>query len=218
MKKIFLIASFITFSIAANAQMTLQTGGNNLTFKKSADFDDATVAGSKYFTEQYNNAQVNNGTQSFLIRYNAYADLMEYKNGSETLELIKEKNVHFVFQDGSIYELLNYNLDNKDLSRYHQILVSNANSKVSKYKSIKLVPAKKASNSYDSDTQATYKANKDVYFVTYNNQTVEFDGKEKTLSKLIPGKASEIKEFYKSNKIKENDTDMIKLGHFLATL
>lgn len=217
MKKIFLIASFITFSVAANAQMTLQ-GGGTLLFKKSPEFNDANTAGSKYIIENFNNATVNKGSQSFLIRYNAYSDLMEYKNGSETLELIKEKNIHFIFQNGSVYELLNYTLNGKDYSRYHQILVNNDNSKVSKFQSIKLIPAKKAANSYERDTQATYKNNSDVYFVTYNNQTIEFDGKEKTLSKLIPGKASEIKEFYKNNKIKENDTDMIKLGHFLATL
>ena len=34
----------------------------------------------------------------------------------------------------------------------------------------------------------------------------------------MPQKADAIKAFYKNNKIKENDNDMIKLGNFLATL
>jgi len=57
-----------------------------------------------------------------------------------------------------------------------------------------------------------------VYFITYNNQTFEFDGKQKSLEKIIPGKGDAIKAFYKENKIKENDSDMIKLGNFLATI
>ena len=40
----------------------------------------------------------------------------------------------------------------------------------------------------------------------------------KNLEKIIPGKTDAIKTFYKQNKIKENDTDMIKLGNFLATI
>lgn len=218
MKKIFFGALLITFSISSNAQVMSFSENSQIAFRKSPDFNDATVAGSKYYSEEFSNAKVNNGTESFLIRYNAYRDVMEYKKGTDILELIKEQNLRFSFQNGSTYELMNFVLNGKDYSQYHQILLDKNNIKVSKYRSIKLVPAKKAANSYDSDTQATYKENKDVYFVTYNNQTIEFDGKSKILEKLIPSKASEIKEFFKQNKIKENDDDMIKVGNFLATL
>ncbi len=54
MKKAIFILSFGIFSITANAQMTLQSGGEGtLTFRKSADFNDAAIAGSRYLTEQY---------------------------------------------------------------------------------------------------------------------------------------------------------------------
>lgn len=218
MKKIFLGLAFIAFSFTSEAQIMSFSENSQIAFRKSPDFKDANTAGSKYFSEEFSNAKVNKGSELFLIRYNAYSDLMEYKNGKDLLDLIKEKNVHFIFQDGSIYELMNYSLDGKDYSRYHQILFEKGDMKVSKFKSIKLIPSKKAANSYEKDTQATYKENKDVYFVTYNNQTIEFDGKSKTLEKLIPGKAAEIKQFFKENKIKENDNDMIKVGNFLATL
>lgn len=218
MKKAVFILSLGLFSLASNAQVTLQDGGSTLTFRKSADFNDAAIAGSKFLNENYQNAKVNKGSQDFLIRYNAYTDIMEYKNGSDVLELIKEKNTHFAFQDGSVYELFTYNLGGASYERYHQVLVENKNVKISKFQSIKLIPAQKAANSYEKDTQASYKPNREVYFITYNNQTFEFDGKQKTLDKIIPGKTDAIKKFYKENKIKENDTDMIKLGNFLATI
>jgi len=193
MKKIIFILSFGIFSITSNAQMTLQSGGEGtLTFRKSADFNDAAVAGSRYLSEQYQNTKVNKGTQSFLVRYNAYNDIMEYKNGSDILELVKDKNTHFEFQDGSVYELFKYDLNGKSLERYHRVLVSNKNATISKYQSIKLIPATKASNSYESDKQATYKENEEIYFITYNNQTFEFDGKQKSLEKIIPGKSDAI--------------------------
>lgn len=219
MKKAIFILTLGIFSITSNAQVSLQSSGEGtLLFRRSADFNDAAVAGSKYIMETFESAKVNNGTQNFMIRYNAYTDMMEYKTGTDVLELIKEKNTHFVFQDGTVYELFKYEFKNNVVERYHRVLVSNKNATISKYQSMKLVPASKASNSYESDTQATYKANKDVYFITYNNQTFEFDGKQKSLEKIISGKADAIKAFYKENKIKENDSDMIKLGNFLATL
>lgn len=218
MKKAIFIFSLGILSITAHAQVNLNDGGGVLSFRKSPEFNDANTAGSKYISENYQNAKVNKGEQSFLIRYNAYSDMMEYKNGTDILELIKEKNTHFTFQDGSIYELFQYQLDGKSHERYHKVLTDKNGIKISKFQSIKLIPAKKATSSYDSDTQAAYKPNKEVYFITYNNQTFEFDGKQKSLEKIIPGKSDAIKAFYKENKIKENDSDMIKLGNFLATI
>lgn len=218
MKKAIFILSFGIFSITANAQVLLNEGGGMLSFRSSPEFNDANTLGSKYLSDTYENVKVNKGDQSFQIRYNAYSDMMEYKNGNDVLELIKEKNTHFTFQDGSVYELFNYDVNGQSHNRYHQVLTDKNGVKISKFQSIKLIPAKKATNSYDSDTQAAYKANKDVYFITYNNVTTEFDGKQKTLQKIIPSKADAIKTFYKENKIKENDNDMIKLGNFLATI
>lgn len=218
MKKAILFFSIGIFSITASAQMNLNDGGGMLSFRKSPEFTDANTAGSKYFNENYQNARVNKGEQSFLVRYNAYRDIMEYKNGNDVLELIKEKNTHFTFQDGTTYELFSYDLNGRSFERYHKVLVENKQVKISKFESIKLAPATKASNSYERDTQATYKPNSEVYFITYNNQTFEFDGKQKSLEKIISGKGDAIKAFYKQNKIKENDSDMIKLGNFLATI
>lgn len=220
MRKTFFIAAFLGLSLYGNTQVTLQGDGSfgTLVFRKSPEFDDASITGSKYLNEEFSQAKVNKGTENFLIRYNAYSDIMEYKNGSDLLELIKEQNTHFQFDNGEIYELLTYNVKGSSVSRYHQILTDQNNVKVSKFKSIKLEEAKAAANSYDTATPASYKQNRDSYFITVNDQTTEFDGKRKSAERLFPSKSSEIKKFYKENKIRTNDEDMIKLGNFLATL
>lgn len=219
MKKLVFTALLIGFAVAGNAQSVSGLGASgSLIFRKSPDFNDANVQGSKYFTENFNQAKVNKGTQDFSIRYNAYSDLMEYKNGDDMLELIKEQNTYFQFANGDVYELLTYDVKGTSVSRYHQILVDKNNVKISKFQSIKLVDAKPAANSYDSATPASYKPNRAIYYITYNGQTSEFDGKQKTVNKIFPAKSAELKKFYKENKIKENDADMIKLGNFLSTL
>lgn len=217
MKKTILLLSFGLLTLTTTAQVTVQAG-NTLTFKPLSSFSDETIAGSKYLNEAFQSAKVNKGTQDFLIRYNAYIDVMEYKNGKDILELIKEKNTHFAFEDGSIFELFQYTIDGKSYDRYHKVLVDQNNVKISKLISVKLNPAQKAANSYETDTQANYKLNRDTYFITYNNETFEFDGKQKTFDKYMPEKSAVIKKFLKENKIKENDTDLIKLGNFLATI
>lgn len=219
MKKIFLTFTFLSLAFSIEAQTVMQgSSAGTLNFRKSPEFNEAAIQGSKYFNENFSSAKVNRGTQDFQIRYNALTDLFEYKNNKDIFELIKEQNLHILFTDGKVFELFNYTLNNKEVDRYHQVLTNSNDVKLSKFKSIKLIPAKPAANSYDQATSAHYKENKDAYFVTYKNQTIEFDGKAKDLEKLIPGKASEIKKYFKDNKVKENDADMIKLGQFLSTL
>src|SRR5690554_2146715 len=183
MKKLIIIVSIGLFSFTSEAQSTLQSG-STLVFRNSPDFDESAIAGSKYLVDNFTLAKVNKGADDFFIRYNAYADIMEYKKGDETLELVKSKNTHFNFADGTIFELLKYDLDGTSYERYHQILVDNGRFKISKFQSIKLNPARKASNSYEKDSQASYTPNRDTYFITINNVTHEFDGKRKSLINL----------------------------------
>lgn len=220
MKKIFFIAAFLGFTLAGSAQVTLQGDGSlgTLTFRKSADFDDASILGSKYTDEEFSLSKVNKGTEKFLIRYNTYNDIMEYKNGNDLLELIKEQNTYFEFDNGTVYELLTYDLRGSSVSRYHQILSDRNNIKVSKFESIKLEEAKAAANSYDTGSPASYKRNRDSYYITINGKTSELDGKQRSIQKLFPSKTAEIKKFFKENKIRTNDEDMTKLGNFIATL
>jgi len=144
MKKVIYILSLGLFSLTVNAQVQINTGGGLLSFSKSPDFNDANTAGSKYLSENYQSTKVNKGDQDFQIRYNAFTDMMEYKNGSDVLELIKEKNTHFTFQDGSVYELFQYQADGKSHERYHKVVTDKNGIKVSKFQSIKLIPGKKS--------------------------------------------------------------------------
>lgn len=217
MRKVFLISAFLGFALSGNAQVTLQGAESlgTLTFRKSPEFKDESILGSKYITEEFQYAKVNNGTDSFLIRYNAHRDVMEYKSANEILELIKEQNTHFIFSDGTVYELLS---SPSSGNQYHKILSDKKDIKLSKHSSIKLEQAKPAINSYDTDSPASFKRNRDVYYITINGKTTEFDGKQRSVRALFPNKNSEIKNFFKNNRIRNTDEDMIKLGNFLATL
>src|SRR5690606_29982038 len=125
MKKIVFIMPFGLIGFFSNAQMTLQSGDGTLTFRKSEEFNEAAVAGSRYLNEQYQNTNVKIGPPAVLIMYNADNDVMEYKNGADVFESIKDENTPFIFQDGTVYELFTYKLDGKSYERYDQVLVDN---------------------------------------------------------------------------------------------
>lgn len=218
MRKTLLAVSVLALSFSTTAQSYLEIGNTTLTFRKSEYHNDTSIQGSKYLNEQFINTKVNNGTQNFLIRYNAYNDIMEYQNGAELVELIKEQNTHFQFNNGDVYELMTYHVKGKNITRYNQILFDKNHIKISKFRGVELIEAKKAQTGYTNSSPARYVPSKDIYYITLNNKTIEFSGKQKSLEKLFPNKTMEIKKFYKNNKIKENDDDLIKLGKFIMTL
>lgn len=218
MRKTFLALSFLALSFSTTAQSNLEIDNTTLTFRSSEYHNDTNIEGSKYLNEQFINTKVNNGPQNFLIRYNAYNDIMEYQNGVDLVELIKDQNTHFQFNNGDVYELMTYVVRGKNITRYNQILFDENQIKISKFRSIELIEAKEATTGYTKSSPARYAPNKDTYFITLNSKTTEFDGKQKSLEKLFPSKTIEIKKFYKDNKIRENDDDLIKLGTFLVTL
>jgi len=224
MKKLTFILSTITFISFSDsfAQINAQgvSGTGVLTFYKNTTDKKPSVIGSEYIIEEFKPARVNGGTQPFQIRFNAHNNVMEYKKDNEELILIKKNNTLIEYTDGKTYELVSYtDKKGKEFDSY-LFLIKNAG-KISIYKleKINFIEARAASNTYDTATLAEYKRSSDTFFIKIGDKVSELPTKQKDYIKLFPSKETEIKEYFKSNKINfKDDANLIKLATFLNTL
>lgn len=224
MKKIKILLSAIALTCFSNtfAQMNAQgvTGTGVLTFYKSNSNEKPAVVGSEYFVEEFKPARVNGGTQPFQIRFNAHTNVMEYKKDNEELILIKNNNTLIEFTDGTSYELISYNdKKGKGTEAYFAVVKKAEKVSIYKYEKINFVEARAASNTYDTATLAQFKKASDTFFIKVGDKVSELPTKQKDYVKMFPGKESEIKEYFKSNKINFKDNaDLIKLAMFLNSI
>lgn len=221
MKMKTLIFICILFSLnLCKAQITMNSSHpNDLLLYTKNSVSDKSIKGSKYVNQNFQLATVNKGTSKFLLRFDSFNNLFEYKkNKNEVFELDKnETNAHIEFDNGDKYVLTNY--DSPVKTDYLKII--NEGEKISIYKLEKtsITAEKKAVSSYDKATPATYKKNKDLYFVSINDKIVELPNREKDFINLFIDKTSEIKTFMNEGKINlKKETDLIKLTTFLNSI
>lgn len=224
MKKIKILLSAFTLTCFSNtfAQVNAQgvSGTGTLTFYKSNSNTKPTVVGSEYIIEEFKPARVNGGSQPFQIRFNANTNVMEYKKDNEELILIKKNNTLIEFTDGTSYELISYNdKKNKETEAYLAVVKKTDNVSIYKYEKINYVDARPAQNTYDTGSPAEYKRTSDSFYIKVGDKVSELPTKQKDYVKMFPGKESEIKEYFKSNKINFKDNaDLIKLTTFLNSI
>ena len=214
-KKLLNVIAFSFIGIASYAQVQLDNTGSLLSFNKSPEFIE-NVAGSQYETEGFKSAHVNEGTQSFLIRYNNYKDLMEYKKDAKTiLELIPEHNKTIKFSDGELYILKTYPIDKKETKEGYLKIIEQGD-KVSLYSStrVKYNKGTKAQNSYDTDRPSTFSKEKTKYFLEVDGK-IQNISKAKDVRKILESKDDEIKNYLKKNDV---ELDEASANHFIKFL
>lgn len=213
--------TFFTFS-SSFAQVSAQgvSGTGVLSFYKSNSNKKSTIIGSQYIDEAFSAAKVNGGTQPFQIRFNAFTNVMEYKKDNDELVLIKKDNKLVEFTNGKIYELNSFTdkRGNNEQS-YFAIIKKEAKVSILKLEKVTLSEARSASNTYDTGSPAEYKRSSDAYYLKLGDKVSELPTKSKDFVKLIPNKETEIKDFFKNNKISfKDDADLIKLTTFLNSI
>ncbi|WP_177761145.1 hypothetical protein [Flavobacterium sp. I3-2] len=224
MKKITFILSTLTLLSFSDsfAQVSAQgvSGRGTLTFYRSNSDNKPSVIGSEYIIEEYKSAKVNQGNQSFQIRFNAHNNVMEYKKDDENLILIKKDNTFIEFSDGRSYELISYtDKKGKTFDSYLYLIKNAGKISIYKYEKINYVEARPAVNTYDTGSPAEYKRASDSFYIKVGDKVSELPTKQKDYIKMFPGKESEIKEYFKSNKINFKDNaDLTKLAMFLNSI
>jgi hypothetical protein len=188
MKKIVLLTAFAMFLSVAfvNAQAT-----------------DVTPKGSPYWIEDYEEGVVYlaNSNFKYQARYNAFADLVEYKQNGATLVLDPSPTIKKIQLNNTTFVVEKYTNEGKPKLGYFARLDSGKVTLFAK-KVINFKPGRKGGALDGSDLLPEYKKNPDRYYVKFaNGNGLEEVTNLKSLIAAFPDKHDELSDYAKKEKI-----------------
>lgn len=152
------------------------------------------------------------------LRYNAYADEMEYLDKKDTYYADKTEGLTITFPSlKKTYIVKKYNYMGNDKFGY-LVLLSKKDAKYGLFKreKVELMQGEKSVSAFSKDANDYYAKEKDVYLVSKGNTYYKLPKNVDELSDELSLDAKSVKEFAKSNKINFNkEEDLVKLFDFI---
>lgn len=220
MRKIFFVALFLPFAFV-NAQQALNINnitGSQAVFQNVASGNGSSIKyediqGSPYQSKVFQKAFVGDKYGNIEVRYNAYTDDMEFSNQGKIEVLPKQEDFYRieVIPSKQVFVYFNNNIEPKG---YFTEVVNGKNSVYKKTKVIfkDVVPAV---NTYQSAKPAMFVTQEPIYYLKTSSGNVHKISSLKKVAELFPEKEDEYSKYIKSNKLKFNDTDLVKLITFI---
>jgi hypothetical protein len=139
------------------------------------------INGSQYLEEKFLLSRISSVQNSlYEARYNVFKDEMEVKDKDNLLILNKFDSLTVFFTaTNKTYECKKFNYKNKEHIGFLNKLTKNKNVNLYSKEVITFVPKKIASNSYNSDIDAHFKKDSNVYFIQVGNSIIEMPTKKK---------------------------------------
>ncbi len=151
------------------------------------------------------------------LRYNAFEDEMEFKNGDQLYYANKENNLSIHFTDlNKTYRCLQYRYNGNTKFGYLVILVENSKNSLYKKESIELLKGEKSPNAYSKDANDYYAKEKDLFLIGKDTQLLKFPKNAGDFAETFSLDKNIVADYIKKNKINFNkEKDLIKLVDFL---
>lgn len=227
MKQFFLLILLsisISFVHAQDSYISTNPNNSRVEFIQKAQIPNVNekAEGSRYITEGFSPAIINNSAITYAVRYNAVDDLMELRDENSKI-LIIDKNKEYIikFNDGSnkLYQTVTY----KDGKRGFAISIwvdENKNGLFIKEK-IKFSP-EKPKIGYDlANNPAKYARVKDAFYMRdgENSPLKELSSNKKKFLTAFKGKEKKVQNFIKKENLKiNNKEDLMKIMLFYFSL
>lgn len=179
---------------------------------KTLTYDE--VVGSPYANVNFSLAKVAENYEKIAVRYNTYADHIEFLKDGSVMVLPKDSSFSRIEIVSTKQTIVNLDT-NDELSGYFYEIV---NGKVALYKKMKtkFIDAVPASNSYSSDEPALFKALEPVFYIKIDSGFIKKPRNPKDIIAQFPAKKDDLTNFFKENKVKfDKDEDLKKLVVFL---
>lgn len=225
MKKIFLVfclplATTLFFAQAGNDNVFMSSD-KIFTLGKRVKSGEYVIDGNPYSNgKSFDKVSIDGYSKNVQdLRYNAYADEMEFSNNNETYYIDKIEGTVINFPTlKKTYVVKKYEYMGNTKVGY-LVLLSKKDGKYGLYKreKVELIQGEKSPNAYGRDANDYYAKDKDLYLVGTNEGNYYKLPKNigDLISQLSLDKKS-VEDFTKSNKVNFNkETDLVKLFDFL---
>jgi len=219
MRRIF-VSTFSLIGFLALSQSTTVSISSGHGFNIIPDDTPTKVSGTMYYDESFGQARIDDGVEVIFLRYNAFKDEMEFKQGTETYYLIKDDNTRVdFFNNKKLYQYLKYVDVDKTEKRGFLLEIVGGEKSLYKSEKIVLIPERPTTTGYEVAKPAEYKKVKENYYIKIGEITSLFPKNKKELLKMFPNKNTEISDFLKKNKPSfSKETDLIELTKFLNSI
>ncbi|WP_282069711.1 hypothetical protein [Olleya namhaensis] len=182
------------------------------------------IKGSPYMSTDFQVGTVNAIKENVLIRYNAFNDLFEIKQGTDSILNLNKSNTNYVVKLSNYkFKSFAYSKDTKQEYSYFAFLTELDSTKTVLLKTMrkKLTKAQKATNSYSQPKPASFSSNTidNYYILNKNQEIIDFKPKSKILYTLFPNIKTELKNYIKDKNIDlKTEEDLIKTFEYINTL
>lgn len=153
------------------------------------------------------------------LRYNAYSDNFEFYNKDVIVSLLKIDGTK-VELAGKIFVLKSLKSEKSTSKNYYQKLTDKGRLNLYKKYYKKFIDAKKAKSSYSSDKPAKFELVTSYLIEKQGNEGLQLlQLKKKAIFLLMKDKESDIKKYFKSEKLKlSKEKDIVKLFNYYNSL
>ncbi len=192
--------------------------------KDPYEIDWNNVKGSPYLYEKYKVGTFFIGNKSYgnvLMRLNTYSDEIELlpENGQETEALMKVANSKVTFENKTLKVYTFNDEEGYEQQGYFLVLSDQKNVSLLLRKKCKFSPNEKAPTANQANRAAKFTQYDRYYIVKEGNKPVLVSPKKKSVLKLFPEKAAEIKKYIKTEKLKlKKQDDFAKLITFISSI
>lgn len=180
---------------------------------RSLNYDE--IIGSPYANVNFSLAKIAENYEKIPVRYNSYADQIEFQKDGAVMVLPKESTfgrIEIISPKQSLVLL-----DTKDeLDGYFYEIIKGNNASLYKKVQTKFIDTIPASNTYSSDKPATFKTQDPVYYIKTENGFIKRPKNVKELIEQYPNKKDALSSFLKEKKLKlQKEEDLKKIVSFL---
>lgn len=219
-------ASFVYAQSLGGTNETIAPLYNNLsTFEANKIFNQTyfkDIEGTPYRFKDFTNAEIIGVPTKFLMRYNAFEDVLEIKNDkNEIYNVTKEpKFGTIIFQNGlSIVRLIDLNSNPNDPNYKYMFEITKSGSlELLRHDKVKFTEGRLPRNSFDLGSKPKFSPFISTYYIIQpDKKVIEFPDSKSKLYALYPEHKAEISEYIKKNEVNfKLEKDLIGLTVLLS--